>query len=224
MDRKQLPNGDGHPVVLFPGLGTDPRYMAPLKDHCAALGYVCYDWGRGFNTGPKGDVRQWLADLASEVSTLVSGHQQTASLIGWSLGGLYAREIAKILRTRIRQVITLGSPSSGIADATHAAWLYRLTNVRQGPARQAFARTLESPPPVPTSSIYSRTDGVVAWRSCRIASGRRTENIEVESSHLGLVCNPHVLTVVADRLAQRAGRWDAWSDTSRRLATQTASA
>jgi len=74
MDRKQLPNGDGHPVVLFPGLGTDPRYMAPLKVHCAALGYVCYDWGRGFNTGPKGDVRQWLADLASEVSTLVSGH------------------------------------------------------------------------------------------------------------------------------------------------------
>jgi pimeloyl-ACP methyl ester carboxylesterase len=211
MRRDHLPTGDGHAVVLFPGLGTDRRFMSPLKDHCQQLGYACYDWTRGFNFGPEGDVEYWLTELAAEVRNLIRGHQQSVSLIGWSLGGIYAREIAKVLTKRIRQVITLGSPFAGI-DATRATWLYRLVNGSGVPARKAFAQALKSPPPVPTSSIYSRSDGVVAWKSCREVSGPRAENIEVVSSHLGLVCHPTVFTVIADRLAQRPGQWSPWRD------------
>ena len=88
------PRGDGHAVVLFPGLGTDSRYMAPLARYCEKLGYVAYDWGRGRNTGPTGPVNGWLAPLATELESMVGRHTD-ATFIGWSLGGIYAREIAK---------------------------------------------------------------------------------------------------------------------------------
>ena len=95
MDRASLPPGDGHPVVIFPGLATDRRATEPLKDFCEELGYTAYDWGRGFNTGPVGDVDQWLDELSDHVADLVSHHDETVSLIGWSLGGIYAREMAR---------------------------------------------------------------------------------------------------------------------------------
>jgi pimeloyl-ACP methyl ester carboxylesterase len=216
--------GDGHAVVFFPGLGADQRYMSRLKEHCRQLGYVCYDWGRGFNTGPEGDIKRWIAQLAADVEALVGGHSQSVSLIGWSLGGIYAREIAKILTTRVRQVITLGSPIGGIAESTNAAWLYRLLNGTNAPSDQASCRRLKTPPPVPTSSIYSRTDGVVAWRSCQVKAGPRAENIEVRCSHLGLVFHHHVFTLVANRLAQRAGQWRPWRAASVDVATHAIAA
>ena len=200
--------------MFFPGLGADERYMSRLKVHCQQLGYACYDWGRGFNTGPEGNLKTWIGKLAAEVEALVGEHAQSVTLIGWSLGGIYAREIAKILTTRVRQVITLGSPFGGVADSTNAGWLYRLLNGTEAPSSQAFSRNLRSPPPVPTSSIYSRSDGVVAWRSCQMKVGPRAENIEVDSSHLGLVFHHKVFNVVANRLAQRVGEWKPWRDAS----------
>lgn len=211
--------GDGHAVVFFPGLGADQRFMSRLMGHCRQSGHVCYDWGRGFNTGPEGDAERWMAQLAAEIGALVAGHSQSVTLIGWSLGGIYAREIAKILGPRVRQVITLGSPFGGVAESTNAAWLYRLLNGSEVPSGDAYSRSLNRPPPVPTSSIYSRTDGVVSWRSCRMQAGPRAENIEVESSHLGLVFHHQVFAIVANRLAQRAGDWKPWRDPANAFAT-----
>jgi pimeloyl-ACP methyl ester carboxylesterase len=208
MDKTTLPRGDGHPVVIFPGLAADHRSTGPLKGFCEQLGYAAYDWGRGLNTGPEGDVDAWLDDLASHVSEMTASHRQTISLIGWSLGGIYAREIAKKLNGRVRQVITIGTPFAGTPEQTHAAWVYRLLNGHKPLFGDALMARLRTAPDVPTSSVFSRSDGVVAWQSC-IQRGNRadTENIEVDGSHCGLGWNAHVLSIIADRLQQPEDGW-----------------
>jgi len=212
MDHNGATTGDGHAVVLFPGLGAGHGYMAPLAKHCERLGYVCYDWGRGTNTGPTGDPEVWLRELALDVAEKVSSHSQGMSLIGWSLGGLYAREIAKALPHRVRQVITLGSPFANLSGSTNAGWLYEVLNGGSTTINRRLAKALTLPPPVPTTSIYSRSDGVVAWEACVSGHGPLTENIEVDSSHMGLVWHPDVLRILGDRLGQREGMWKAWSE------------
>lgn len=199
--------GDGHPVVVFPGLATDGRATAPLRAHCQALGYAAMDWGCGFNTGPDGDPDEWLDGLARHVETLLAGHAQPASLVGWSLGGLYARELAKRLEPRVRQVITIGTPFNASADHTHVGWLFRLVNGRSPVLDDTWAQRLRTPPPVPTVSIYSRSDGVVAWQACvHERPGRLVRNIEVEGSHIGMGWNPAVLAAVAAELTPRRRR------------------
>ena len=124
--RRQQRPGDGHPVVIFPGLGAHGSSVTTLVDHCRSLGYEAVAWGRGFNTGPRGDPDAWLANLKSQVSAMLAHHAKPATLIGWSLGGLYARELGKQMASRIRQVITIGTPFNADADLTHAGWLFRL--------------------------------------------------------------------------------------------------
>ncbi len=208
MDKAALPRGDGHPVVIFPGLAGDRHSIGPLKGLCEQLGYAAYDWGRGVNAGPQGDVDAWLDDLARHVGELAATHDQRMSLVGWSLGGIYAREVAKKLPRRVRQVITIGSPFAGTVEQNNATWLYRLVNGATPVVDQSLLDRLRSAPGVPTTSIFSRTDGVVAWQTC-IQEGMRkdTENIEVFGSHCGLGWNPEVLAVVADRLRQPENAW-----------------
>ena len=206
--------GDGHAVVLFPGLGADHRFMDPLARHCADLGYDVRHWGRGRNTGPDGDPTRWLDALAQEIDALVPSSQREVTLIGWSLGGLYAREIAKSLPHRVRQVITLGTPFARLANSTNVQWLYEFLSGTTAAVDTAFARRLAMTPPVPTTSIYSLTDGVVAWQACVGKASPLSENIEVASSHLGLIWHPDVLHIVADRLAQPRGNWKRWRDAS----------
>ena len=207
MNDDGVASGDGHPVVFFPGLGTDFRFTTPLIQHCKRVGYVCHDWGRGINTGPAGNPLEWLRDLALETAHRVRDHQETVSLVGWSLGGLYAREVAKIIPHRVRQVITIGSPIARVAHSTNVGWLYQWLHGAPATVDRRLAKNLRTPPPVPTTSIYSRSDGVVAWKACLEAEGPMTENVEVDSSHLGLVWHPDVLAIVAERLSQTAGTW-----------------
>lgn len=208
MDKQALPAGDGHPVVIFPGLGADARSLGPLKDFCGQLGYSAYDWGRGFNTGPQGDIDPWLDELARHVRQLTQAHRQPISLIGWSLGGIYARELAKRLRGEVRQVITIGTPFAGTVEQTHASLAYRLVNGHKPVFEDAVIERLRTAPEAPTTSIYSRTDGVCAWQACVQGGGAsHTENVEVVGSHCGLGWNAEVLAVIADRLRQPVGSW-----------------
>lgn len=208
MNKTGLPRGDGHPVVIFPGLAADRHSIEPLQDFCDQLGYAAYDWGRGFNTGPEGDLDAWLDELGRHVLELTGAHEEPISLIGWSLGGLYAREIAKKLTGRVRQVITIGTPFAGSVEQTHAACVYRLLSGQEPMLPPEMVARLRTAPAVPTTSIFSRSDGVVAWQACiQHGDADHTENIEVDGSHCGLGWNSEVLSIVADRLRQPMGAW-----------------
>ncbi|MCR5882511.1 alpha/beta hydrolase [Rhizobacter sp. J219] len=203
MNREVLPEGDGHPVIIFPGLAADKRSLVPLRNCCEALGYAVYDWEQGFNTGPKGDIDEWLNNLATHVRGVATLHNRKVSLVGWSLGGIYAREIAKLQQPLVRRVITLGTPLLSHGDETNVGWLYRLVSGKPPFVDDQLAARLRAAPPVPTTSIYSRTDGVVAWESCLLDGDcDGGENVEVEGSHMGLPWNPQVLAIVAERLAR----------------------
>src|SRR4051794_26842974 len=105
-----LPRGDGHPVIIFPGLAANHHSIGPMLRLCGQLGYAARDWGLGLNTGPRGDLDAWMDQLARHVDVLGAPHRETMSLVGVSLGGIYAREVAKRLPGRVRQVITVGTP------------------------------------------------------------------------------------------------------------------
>lgn len=207
MDRSRLPAGDGHPVIFFPGLATDRRAIAPLRDTCRSLGYEVYDWELGFNTGHIGDIDDCLEGLVRHVESVASDHGRRASLVGWSLGGIYAREIAKLSPHAVRQVVTLGTPFAGSGQDTHVSWWCAALNGQAPTVDAALSQRLRTTPDVPTTSIYSRSDGVVAWQSCVLRRTARAENVEVDGSHMGLPWNPKVVDVVADRLAQAEGAW-----------------
>ena len=209
---KMVPAGDGHPVIIFPGLATDSSAIAPLCDYCDSLGYSMLDWGRGFNTGPKGDLDRWLEDLAAHTADLLGKHQDKATLIGWSLGGLYAREVGKLLAPQVRQVITIGTPFNAEADHTNVGWLFRMLSGASAVIDPALSKRLRTPPPLPTTSIYSRSDGVVAWETCRHARpARQVQDIEINGSHIGMGWNPAVLRIVGDRLGQHPASWQPYT-------------
>jgi pimeloyl-ACP methyl ester carboxylesterase len=209
---RPAPDGDGHPIVIFPGLGTDGSAVAPLRAHCQALGYEAFDWGEGFNTGPQGDVDEWLGGLASRVSTSLRKFDQSATLIGWSLGGLYARELGKLLQAQVRQVITIATPFNATDDHTNAGWLYRMLGGKNLPFDADLSARLKTAPPVPTTSIYSRSDGVVAWQTClHDKTSDQVQDIEIHGSHIGMGWNKAALQIVGDRLAQAPGQWQPYA-------------
>lgn len=200
--------GDGHPVIIFPGLGADGASVSILRAHCHDLGYEAFDWGQGFNTGPRGGLDAWLEGLADQISRQLAKHAKPATLIGWSLGGLYARELGKLLAPRLRQVITIATPFNGSADDNSASWLSTVLGGGASSIDPTWIQRLRTPPPIRTTSIYSRSDGVVAWETCRHDKrSRLVQDIEVDGSHMGMGWNREVLNIVADRLGQQAGPW-----------------
>jgi predicted alpha/beta hydrolase family esterase len=223
MDRSTLPAGDGHPVLLFPGLGADHTCLAPLQRLCDELGYAAADWGRGLNRGPEGDVDAWIGGLTAQVRALKRSSGRRVSLVGWSLGGIYAREIARVAPECVRGVVTLGTPFAGDGDATNVGWLYRLLSGQPARLDPALAARLRSTPPVPTTSVFSRSDGVVAWQACQERCEHpQAENVEVEASHIGLVWHPKVWRVLADRLNQPEGDWRPYLQSTPSLTSEAA--
>jgi len=200
---RRLPRGDGHPVMVFPGLGANDVTTWPLRGFLRSLGYVTQAWGQGFNAGPRLGV---LDRCAADIRRLADRTGQPVSLLGWSLGGVYARETAKEHPESTRCVITLGTPFTGNPRDTNAWRIYEwLSRTRVGdPEVMAQVRAA---PPVPTTSIFSRSDGVVSWRCSLNEPGPLAENIEVPASHVGMGMNPIVLYAIADRLAQPIGLW-----------------
>jgi pimeloyl-ACP methyl ester carboxylesterase len=200
---RRLPAGDGHPVIVFPGLGAADMTTVPLRNFLQHLGYSAYPWQQGFNFGPRRGV---LDAVRAQVQRVAERHGEKVSLIGWSLGGLYAREMAKELPALARCVITLGSPFAGHPRATNA-WRFYQAVSGQDVHDPALIEQIRGTPPVPTTSIYSRTDGVVAWQCSLNEESPLAENIEVHASHIGMGMNPLALYAVADRLRQDPQHW-----------------
>jgi pimeloyl-ACP methyl ester carboxylesterase len=196
--------GDGHPVMVFPGLSASDASTAPLRRYLDSLSYTTHGWSQGFNFGPRAGV---LEGARRNLEEACEASGRKASLIGWSLGGVYARELAKEMPDHVRCVITLGSPFAGPPKSTNAWRIYELTSGRDI-EREAESLDLPAAPPVPTTSIYSRTDGIVAWQgSIQRPDHGEVENIEVVASHIGIGLNPAAWWAVADRLAQPEGGW-----------------
>jgi pimeloyl-ACP methyl ester carboxylesterase len=199
----QAPMGDGHPVLVFPGLMASDTSTRPLRRFLGSRGYAAVGWDIGSNLGPRDGV---LDQCRALVRKLRRAHSRKVSLIGWSLGGIYARELAKEMPKDVRLVITLGTPFTGHPKATNAWRLYELVTGHRIGAREIH-EPLRTPPPVPTTSIFSRSDGVVAWQCSVEKRGPVHENIEIEASHFGLGLNPLAWWAIADRLAQAEGEW-----------------
>jgi pimeloyl-ACP methyl ester carboxylesterase len=199
--------GDGHPVILYPGLGAGTLTTSQLRSHLRSCDFQVTDWELGVNTGPEGVFDDWLGTLAESVCKMHALHGRKVSLVGWSLGGIYAREIAKTCPESVRQVITLATPFSSLGGANHAGTIFKLMGGDTSHLTPELQARLRARPPVPTTSIYSKTDGVVCWRGCLEPSGPLVENIAVDASHLGMPGHPDVLRIVADRLAQPEGGW-----------------
>ncbi|MEN9375743.1 MAG: hypothetical protein RL710_900 [Pseudomonadota bacterium] len=202
----KAPEGDGHSVIVFPGLSASDGSTLPMRAYLQKLGYDVSGWNQGYNFGPRAGI---LDTAKRQVTDTFDATGKKVSLIGWSLGGIYARELAKMLPECVRLVITMGTPFAGSHESTNAWRLYQLTS---GHDIHAMVKQydLPTPPPVPTTSIFSRTDGVVSWPASiqkHSAKNRQTENLEVIASHIGLGMNPSAWWAVADRLAQPEGQW-----------------
>ncbi len=195
----QLKKGDGHPIYLIPGFLASETSFNPLKVLLNRLGYIALHWGFGRNMGKLDTL-----DLLSEkIETLYAETNQKITIIGWSLGGVYARELAKLHPEKIRQVITLGSPFSHITFPNNASWLFRLINPNQTEEilGKEWFEALAQPAPVRTVAFYSKTDGIVPWKACmEKTEDDLHENIEVSGSHFGLGVNKEVLKIMLERL------------------------
>lgn len=200
------PRGDGHPVLVMPGLLAEDASTAILRFYLRSIGYEVNGWRLGRNLGPTPEI---MNGMTSRLEELYETAGRKVSLIGWSLGGIFARELARSRPKFVRQVITLGSPF-GLDDVRHSrvdGVYQRLTGLHMSPSSLPLREDLRRPIPVPTTAVYSRLDGVVPWEACINAPGPRRENVAVYGSHMGLGHNPAVLWVVADRLAQAEGAW-----------------
>jgi pimeloyl-ACP methyl ester carboxylesterase len=196
------PRGDGHSVLVLPGLVASDLSTRPLRTFLKGRGYDVHGWNLGRNLGPRPGVERHMLD---QIARLRHSSGRKVSLIGWSLGGVYARQLAKQCPDDVRLVISLGSPFNGSPRATNAWRVYEYTSGRRVDERPMGS--LREPPPVPTTAIFSRTDGVCAWQCCVEKEAAQVENIEVDGSHCGLGHHPAVVYAVADRLAQPEGQW-----------------
>ncbi len=202
----RAPRGDGHSVIVFPGLAASDTSTVPLRHYLQALGHDVLGWEQGNNFGPRAGVLE-AAKLRVREAFEVS--HKKVSLVGWSLGGIYAREIAKEIPQCVRSVITLGTPFAGGPRSTNAWRLYEAVSGREID-RETEKYETHIAPPMPTTSVFSRTDGIVAWQGSiqpPQTSHERTENIEVLASHFGIGFNPSAWWAVADRLAQPQDGW-----------------
>ncbi|HEV8096798.1 MAG TPA: alpha/beta hydrolase [Burkholderiales bacterium] len=200
---RTAPRGDGHPVLVLPGLLASDVSTLPLRTFLANCRYSVHGWEQGTNLGPREGVEERMLGRLRE---LRQRYNRKVSLVGWSLGGSYARRLARKAPEDVRLVISLGSPFTGNPRASN---VWRLFELVSGKEVEDLSRQTAALPAltVPVTSIYSRSDGIVAWQNCIEQEGPLAENIEVEGSHSGLGHNAAALYAVADRLAQREGEW-----------------
>lgn len=202
--------GDNHPVMLFPAFICPEQAMIPLRNYLRGLGYDAETWGLGINMG--------LATLGDDLELVEAAFLkrykacggQKLSLIGWSLGGIAAREMARRHPEKIRQVITMASPFNGCIHSVRAVGLMRRLAGVWGTSdelQSMFSETNSAPAGVPSTAIFSKTDGIVPWTCAVEDAGAWTDNIEVIASHIGIALNPTAFYAIADRLALQADAW-----------------
>ena len=181
--------GRKRPVLVIPGFLTNDLFTLVLRRFLIKAGYSVYGWEMGINVGNM----ERFSELNQRVLQLSQRHGQPVTLIGWSLGGIYAREIAKQHPQVLRQLITLGSPFADPNAPNFAVWVFNLFS-DMNKLDAGWLAQLPVPAPVPTTAFYTRSDGIVSWQACReIQEDALHHNVEVRGSHWGLPANRQVL-------------------------------
>ena len=202
---RRAPRGDGHPVMVLPGFTASDVSTGLLRSYLRAQGYQVRGWGLGRNLGFSQHLE---ARMARRLQSFHWTEGRQVSLIGWSLGGIFARELARAHPEMVRQVISLGAPFAASPRSTNVWRVYeRVTRQPIDEIDRELLERMRTPPPVPSTAIYSESDGIASWRACVEAPGERTDNVRIPGSHCGLGVNPLAAWVIADRLAQPADAW-----------------
>ena len=190
--------GSGEPVIVLPGLGASNSSTFLLRRYLSWLGYSVEGWELGRNSG---NVQQLLPQVAEHVQEI---HKQTGlkvNLVGWSLGGVLAREVARDNPAIVRQVITMGSPVVGGPKYTVFGNIYRQRGVDVDAIEATVAARESNPIRVPVTSIYSKNDGIVGWQASIDRHSPQVDNIKVCATHLGMGISPDVFKILARKLA-----------------------
>lgn len=199
------PRGDGHTVVVLPPFGAADQFTFPLRLFLRNRNLTPQHWGNPEVLG----LHRLVTVAVDRVKDAAEASGGKVSLVGHSLGGVYAREIARYAPELVRQVITLGSPFHADMKAN---WVWpmfeNMTGTQVDALPDDFMAQLGHAPPVPTTSIFSRTDGVVSWRTCIDHSEGQVQNLEVVSSHVGLPTNAAAMYLVGERLSQPEDGWE----------------
>lgn len=194
------PKGDGRSIMLLPGYMTDEKSMWPMGAFLRSLGYEVFDWGLGKN---RGNVDPDIHRIGDRLSELSEDAPEPMTLIGWSLGGVIAREAARLYESRVREVITLGTPILGGPKYTAVAGRYAKSKSLN---LDVFEKEVHERNSIgikqPVTSIYSESDGVVGWQASIDVYNPQANNVKVTSSHLGLGLRPKIWALIADILSK----------------------
>jgi pimeloyl-ACP methyl ester carboxylesterase len=200
------PRGDGHGVLVLPGLLASDMSTTLLRGFLRRLGYDVRGWDLGRNVGPTDAVLDCLPRALAALAERTGG---PVSVVGWSLGGSYAREGARRRPQHVRLVITVGrpfaltDPRQSRADGVYRRHSHQHADDGRVPTREEIAQPIS----VPSTAVYSRSDGITAWQACIEPETALHENVEVRCAHLGFGSDPTTLWLIADRLALPAGKW-----------------
>lgn len=200
---RQAPRGDGHPVIVVPSFLHGDRHTQPLRRFLAGCGYAVEGWGLGANLGPTAAALDGLESLLAKTD---QRHGRKVTLIGHSLGGVIARELAKQHPERVRQLVLLAAPIR-LPTASPLEPVYQLLTRWHHADAVGSAAEMNAPPSVPVTAIYTKSDGIVAWESCREIEGGRRESVEVRGAHGTMVRSRAAWRIIAERLAQPEGDW-----------------
>lgn len=202
---QKIGKGDGHPVLVLPGFLTADFSTRPLRRFLNKIGYEPHRWKLGCNYGSP----RFVDKCMDRLEQIYEAEGRKVSIVGWSLGGVYAREVARRSPEMVRQVITMGSPFAGLTKENNVSWIYTLlSGKRVTDINKEVLKQIMEPPPVPSTAIFSKGDGIVSWMDCQESQESPiTQNIQVKGSHCGLGFNPTVLFLLADRLSQAEDNW-----------------
>ena len=191
------PVNSRYPVLVIPGFTASPRSTYPLRNYLHKAGYDALDWRLGLNLGRLEDIDK----VVGQIDSLYQERNEKIAIIGWSLGGIYARRIAMVRPEKVRNVITLGSPYRHVRAPNYAAWLFNLLQKIRRTSEPPWVDRLAEPLVVRSAAIYSKIDGIVPWEACHDPQDLTDHlNIEVNSSHFGYGFNREVIQHIRDFL------------------------
>lgn len=192
--RLQAIKGNGEPVMVLPGFMADDRSTTLLRDYLHSIGYRVYPWDLGVNRRPMVDYLPVLRDRAAAIKT-ETGHR--LRMVGWSRGGMLSRELARDFPELVQRVVTIGSPvKGGVSASSVGRWVQQQTGLTPAQMANLMAQRYQNPIQVPVRAMYSRTDGVVAWKACIDDQTEDIEHHEIRGSHVGMGSNVEVFRLL----------------------------